>query len=251
MNVRSGSLTLWPLLLLIDCASPLHMERRPAAMTSPTCQISSSSFFQKKMTASDETLFDTLVKAGVSACPLVGAADYFDRNLSKISNRSYLILVDFSRPLNVPRFSILNLTNGTVTATEVSHGLGSDPDLTGNATVFSDKDGSNMSSLGFYLTMDTYNGEYGYSLKLKGLSSTDKSAYAREIVIHPYPIGAGYNVEDCKKEKIAEGRPTSQKYCLPEGALTRGCFGLPRPLAKDIIDEIKGGVLMYVYTESP
>ena len=42
-----------------------------------------------------------------------------------------------------------------------------------------------MSSLGFYRTLQTYNGKHGLSLRLEGLSPTNSNAAEPAIVMHP------------------------------------------------------------------
>jgi hypothetical protein len=100
----------------------------------------------------------------------------------------------------------------------VSHGVNSGKEY---ATDFSNVIGSYKSSLGAYLTEQTYNGYYGYSLIVKGLDKTNSNAKKRKIIFH-----------STKKMKT--------KWSW-------GCFSLPEKNNKKIIDMIKGGCLVYVY----
>ena len=205
------------------------------------------SLYDRSVEGSSQKIFDAFVEQGMPSRELRAAFDYFNAHASQISNQQNLVLVDFSKTLSESRFYILDLTTGKVKKSQVSHGLGSDPDSSGRSVLFSDLNGSNMSSLGFYLTLSPYSGEYGYSLRVRGLSAGNRSALARTIVIHGYPIGPEYDQAACRREKVAAGRPQSQKHCLHDGALTRGCFGLPRSIIRSVVDQLAGGTLIYAF----
>jgi hypothetical protein len=99
------------------------------------------------------------------------------------------------------------------------------------ATEFSNKLSSFESSLGFYVTMNTYNGSNGYSLKLKGCEKgfNDK-ALERNIVLH----GAPY---------------VSNKFIQQNGFLGRsyGCPAVPLEISDKIINTIKDGACLFIY----
>jgi hypothetical protein len=99
------------------------------------------------------------------------------------------------------------------------------------AADFSNQSESLKSSLGFFLTAETYVGENGYSLKLDGLEEgINDNARIREIVIH----GADY---------------VSQKFIDENGRLGRswGCPALPVEFSKEIIDIISEGSCLFIY----
>jgi hypothetical protein len=88
-----------------------------------------------------------------------------------------------------------------------------------------------MSSLGFYLTAETYQGKHGYSLRLDGLEKGfNDNARNRAIVIH----GADYAKEDFIRQTGRLGR-------------SLGCPALPNEIAGDIIDLIKEKSLLFIY----
>jgi len=116
------------------------------------------------------------------------------------------------------------MKSGAVQAVHVAHGSGSDPRNTGRATVFSNEDGSNCSSLGYYLTAETYDGKHGYSCRMDGLSTTNSNVRERAVVIH----GADY-VHD---SDVKQGR-------------SWGCFALAMTMRTSVIDRLKGGSLIY------
>ena len=99
------------------------------------------------------------------------------------------------------------------------------------ATYFSDKNDSNKSSLGFYVTGKTYNGDAGFSLKLHGDERNyNSNAYKRGIVIHT----AEYMDESFLKKNGRFGR-------------SLGCPVLPASIYKDVIETIKEGTLVFAY----
>jgi hypothetical protein len=80
----------------------------------------------------------------------------------RLSNTDLISIVDFSLPSSKKRLFVIDLKNGKVLFnTLVSHGRNSG---TAVATEFSNAPESFKSSLGFYVTGETYRGEHGYSL---------------------------------------------------------------------------------------
>lgn len=139
----------------------------------------------------------------------------------KVTNNKYVVMVDFSKSIDQERLYIVNTRTGKIEMTSiVSHGVNSGKEY---ATDFSNVIDSWKSSLGAYLTEDTYNGYYGYSLIVKGLDKTNSNAKKRKIIFH-----------STKKMKT--------KWSW-------GCFSLPEKNNKKIIDMIKGGCLVYAYAK--
>ena len=149
-----------------------------------------------------------------------------DRN--RIYARDYMGLVDFSKPSNEGRFSVVDLRNGEVETFRVAHGRGSDPDHSGFVERFSNDFGSYASSNGTYTTADYYQGKYGLSMKVRGLDWSNSNAEARAIVIHnawyaePAMIGA-------------------------HGKLGRseGCFAFSRDDQWSVMRKLAGGRMIY------
>lgn len=154
---------------------------------------------------------------------LANTIAYFDQNQSKIANKDYIAVINFKQSSKEKRFYIINMKTGAVTAIHVAHGKGSDPDHDGYATKFSNTSGSNASSLGFYTTAETYDGNHGLSLKLDGRSTTNSNARARAIVIH----GADY----VQEASVIQGR-------------SWGCPAVSMSLRTTIINMLKGGALI-------
>jgi hypothetical protein len=113
--------------------------------------------------------------------------------------------------------------------TFVSHGRNSGTDM---ATEFSNDPNSFKSSLGFYVTGDTYKGEHGYSLRLDGKEKgINDNAQERSIVMH----AADYVNEAVVKAKGYLGR-------------SLGCPAVPPALHKAIINTIKDGTCLFLYS---
>lgn len=155
---------------------------------------------------------------------LKAAVLYYDANLSKIKNKTYLSVIDYSKSSTTKRYFLINMSTGVVVAYHVSHGKGSDSNHDGYAEKFSNVEGSNATSLGYYMTAETYSGSNGYSLRLDGLSSTNSNARSRAVVIH----GADY-VQD---KNVIQGR-------------SWGCPAFSQANKTKIINLIKGGSLIY------
>ena len=144
-------------------------------------------------------------------------------------NKDILTLIDFSKPSTAERMVVLDIRQKRILYTSlVSHGKNSGGNY---ATSFSNENGSHKSSLGFYLTENTYQGRNGYSLILNGLEKgINDLAKQRAIVIH----GASYS---------------DPSVAASSGRLGRsfGCPALPVSVSKPIINTIKNGTLLFIY----
>lgn len=141
-----------------------------------------------------------------------------------------LVIFDVTKLSTQKRFFVIDLKNKKVLYhTLCAHGKGSG----GNkAVTFSNDPGSLATAPGLYLTLGTYSGKHGYSLKLKGLEKgVNDNAESRSIVIH----GADY---------------VSVEFAKKQGRIGRswGCPALPVDVSKEIIDCIKDGTLLYIYS---
>lgn len=143
--------------------------------------------------------------------------------------KELLTLVDFSLPSTKKRLWVLDMKNNEVLYhTYVSHGRNTGGNM---AESFSNLEGSFQSSLGFYLTAETYYGKNGLSLFLDGKEEGfNSNARSRYVVMH----GADYANPD---------------FITRAGRLGRslGCPAVPTELAKDIIGTIKGQSVLFTY----
>lgn len=148
----------------------------------------------------------------------------------RIVKDNIITIADFSLPSYRKRLFVIDLDNYRVLFnTFVAHGVNSGREY---ANEFSNTPSSYKSSLGFYQTLGTYMGEHGYSLKLDGLEKgINDNAHSRAIVIH----AAGYVHESLIRAQGYIGR-------------SWGCPALPEKLHKPIIDKIKNGSCLFIYS---
>ena len=114
----------------------------------------------------------------------------------------------------------------------VAHGRNSGDNM---ATRFSDAMESRQSSLGLFRTSDAYVGHNGYSLRLEGLEPGFNShARDRAIVMH----GARY---------------VDSRLAHAKGRLGRswGCPALREAVARQVIDTIRDGGVIFSYYPDP
>lgn len=141
-----------------------------------------------------------------------------------------LSVVDYTKKSGTPRFWVIDLTKDSVLFHElVAHGKNSGDHFF--ATRFSNKSGSKQSSLGVFLTGNTYLGKHGYSMTLNGVQKgLNDNALRRRVVLH----GAHYVNEHMAKKKGHVGR-------------SFGCLSVRPQVSRKIIDVIKDGSMIFSY----
>lgn len=162
---------------------------------------------------------------------LYGVTGY--RQLSdagKLAKDNLLSILDFTLPSGKKRLFVIDLEAGElVYNTYAAHGKKSGQAL---PTQFSNKTNSNKSSLGFYITGDTYAGKHGESLRLLGEErGINDNALKRGIVMH----SASYVDEDIIEKQGFIGR-------------SQGCPALPTNIYKEVITTIKEGSCLFIYS---
>lgn len=144
-------------------------------------------------------------------------------------SKNLISICDFTQSSKNKRLYIIDLASGKLLFnTLVAHGKNTGEEF---AQSFSNQNSSNKSSLGFYVTKDTYQGQHGLSLKLAGEEpGFNDHAEERSIVMH----GADYVCES---------------FICQAGRLGRsfGCPSVPFELHDKIINTIKGGSCLFVY----
>lgn len=177
----------------------------------------------KELQFTDETLnFEVFEKAFLGFQNL--------KNSGKLEPSAKLLSVcDFSLSSNRKRLWVIDLGEKKILFnTLVAHGKGTGEEF---ATDFSNIENSHQSSMGFYVTEQTYNGDNGYSLRLFGMDrGYNDAALERCIVMH----GAKYVSEDFIKSEKRLGR-------------SWGCPAVPTSLAKPIINTIKNRTCLFIY----
>ena len=151
-------------------------------------------------------------------------------NAGKIQKDNILSILDFSLPSNKKRLFVIDLESEEVLYnTFSSHGKNSGKII---PTDFSNQENSNKSSLGFYVTRETYNGKHGCSLRLEGEEEGfNSNALSRGIVMH----SAAYVNETVAARQGFIGR-------------SQGCPAVPEAVSKSIINTIKNGSCLFIYS---
>lgn len=144
-------------------------------------------------------------------------------------NPDKLVIIDYTKPSSEKRFYVIDfLQKKLIFSSRVAHSKNSGVEV---PIIFSDEPNSYRSSLGFFITLDKYDGKYGVSLRLRGLEKNiNSNAERRAIVLH-----GGEIVED---EYI-------EKYGFAGRSL--GCPVLPRKEIENVIELIKDGTVIFVY----
>src|SRR5262245_47994743 len=158
----------------------------------------------------------------------LGAASCAVRS-GDVKDPGTLTVIDYSKPSSERRLWVFDLKSHELVYEElVAHGQGSGANM---ATAFSNNDESHQTSLGLFVTGDTYSGKNGYSLRLDGLDDgVNDRARDRAIVMHSAPY-------------------VSEAFVKANGRLGRswGCPAISNDIARQMIDRVKGGSLVFAY----
>jgi hypothetical protein len=222
MKLIRNALAIFPALLLMSSISaPVPVNRLPVessrtALTNPI----EDYYTEWNLTAAGLSLdaFNDAIK---------GYNYLKGKNL--LNNTDVITIVDYSKPSSQKRLYVLDMNNGKILFnTLVAHGRNSGLEY---ATDFSNAEESHKTSLGFFITRNTYTGGNGYSLKLQGCEKgINDKAFERAIVVH----GADYATENFLQNNGYLGR-------------SYGCPAVPEKVSKPIIDAIKNGSCMFLY----
>ena len=162
-----------------------------------------------------------------------GMVGYYNlRYEGKLGKKNFLTIIDFTQASTKKRLYAIDLDDKSVKYnTYVAHGKNTGQNM---ATSFSNVPHSNQSSLGFYVTGETYVGSKGYSLRLDGAESKyNGNLRSRAVVIHE----ADYVSESWIKRYGRLGR-------------SQGCPALPKELSREIINTIKDKTAVFAYYSS-
>jgi hypothetical protein len=158
--------------------------------------------------------------------PLELALSYYDRLKGELKRPEYLGVINYHEYSHNPRLFVIDMKSGAVEKMLVAHGEGSDPKDTGYATIFSNTVDSHMSSLGAFITAETYTGKNGLSLRIDGIEKSNSKLRERAVVIH----GSDY------------ANPAFD----PIG-MSWGCPAVSRSEYKGLINRVKSGVLFLAW----
>lgn len=144
-----------------------------------------------------------------------------------------LAVIDYSIASTEPRMWVFDLQRRRLLYAEhVAHGRASGENL---ATEFSNIEGSHQTSLGLFVTDQTYYGANGYSLRMDGLDpGFNDLARQRAIVMH----GAPY---------------VDPVFAREQGRLGRslGCPAVRTEVARPLINHLRHGQLVFAYYPDP
>jgi L,D-transpeptidase catalytic domain len=172
-----------------------------------------------------------LQQYGLSKQAWIYAFKGYERLVRKgsISNPDIITICDFSLSSRKKRLFIIDLKEGGLLVnTYVAHGRKSGAEY---ARKFSNKASSHQSSLGFYITRNTYYGDHGLSLRIEGLDrGFNDNALRRNIVVH----GSEYVGDDFIQGNSFMGR-------------SYGCPAIPAEQTDNIVNTIKNGSCFFIY----
>lgn len=219
------------LTILCGLPTPAHLSNLENPNTANSIEVQLVQF--------DSFIKDIYEQAGLEAAGLTyhvfksGVTGHY--NLIKgervMSHKHILSIIDFRKASYEKRMYVVDLQSKRLLKhTFVAHGKN-----TGliHATNFSNAHNSYQSSLGFYVTDNSYHGDFGYSLRLDGMElDFNNNARDRAIVIH----GADY---------------VGQSFVNRYGRCGRsyGCPAVPLEETHNIINTIKGGNSLFIYKD--
>jgi len=140
-----------------------------------------------------------------------------------------LAVIDYTKPSTERRLWVFDLVHTRVLFEELAaHGKNSGDN---QAVRFSNAPNSLMTSVGAFLTGDTYSGKHGLSLRLQGLEKGfNDNSMERAIVIH----GAAYVSDPIARTKGRIGR-------------SWGCPAVRPEISRRLIETVQGGTLLLAY----
>jgi hypothetical protein len=203
---------------LLSGFTPLPAGNEPATIidANPACLFSNNA----------DQLYESLdlEQKGLSKQAFELAYKGYTRLLKKkMIQPGFLTICDFSQSSRQKRLYLIDIeTNEVLLTTYVAHGRNSGGEY---ATRFSNRPESRQSSLGFYVTEGTYQGDNGLSLRMQGIEpGFNDKAFRRGIVVH----GAQY---------------------IGDGSIGRsfGCPAVPKNECGLIINTIKEGTCLFIY----
>lgn len=153
-------------------------------------------------------------------------------NEGKLKNSGILTIADLSQSSKNKRLYVIDLVHKALLFnTYVAHGKNTGDEF---ARYFSNVTGSYKSSLGFFITREKILGaSVGLSLILEGVErGYNDNALKREIIIH----GADYATENFIRRTGRLGR-------------SFGCPSLPPDLIKPVVETIKNGTCLFIYSK--
>jgi hypothetical protein len=197
-----------------------HTSPSPSSSISST---SNSSWLKEEMNAIESqasNLNQDVLKLSLTA--------YQNAQKKGITKNPKLTIVDYSKPSSERRLWVIDvMTKKVLFNTWVAHGKNS-----GNAisSSFSNQPKSLKSSIGVFVTTETYSGKHGNSLRVQGLESGfNDNAYNRSIVFH----AANY-----VSASIAKAGRLGRSW---------GCWAVSQEIIGSLVNTIKNNSIVVAY----
>ena len=249
-GARSTLLAAAGLTVALATAAVLQGAPQASVPASHETQVAQAGFVPASLPSQLTPVSEPVVEeAAVGVAPvdrierLAGLAPDLDRDVLRLalaardgvrerglaSRSELLTVIDYSKPSSEKRLWVLDLEREELLFHElVAHGKNTGDNL---ARSFSNRNESKQTSLGVFVTGDTYHGGNGYSLRLEGLEpGVNDLARPRAIVMH----GAPY---------------VSEEFAAQHGRIGRswGCPAVSQQVAREMIDTLKGGSVIFSY----
>ncbi len=163
------------------------------------------------------------------------ALEAYDRAVASGDvRRDRLTIIDYELPSWTKRLWVIDVATSTVLHHEwVAHGMGAPAGSGGDfehVRSVSNRRGTRKSSVGLFVTAETYVGRHGRSLRLDGLEpGFNDAARERAIVLH----GADYVTAARARDRLV-GR-------------SWGCPAVRPKIAQRLIDDISDGSVLWIY----
>ena len=224
------------LCVLLSFVTPVSLLRAGQRGGGPASSQGAARRHAEKAAAFSEEVTDLYEEADLKELGLTKQAVayalkgyYYLLEHHKLARTNVLSICDLSQSSRNKRMYVLDLEQKKVLInTYVAHGRNSGTEF---AHSFSNSPSSHKSSLGFYVTEDTYYGNNGLSLKIIGMErGFNDRANGRNIVVH----GSEYVGPDFLRMNHFSGR-------------SYGCPAVPADESEEVIDAIKGGSCLFIY----
>lgn len=150
--------------------------------------------------------------------------------------KPYLYFVDYGLGNRAPRGWVFDMEQRTVVEGPftVAHGRGSSRSRNGAPTSFSNRHGSNATSLGLYLTQETY-----------GFRGTANGRRYHSVGLRMAGLSGGFNDAARSRGVVAHGAPY---VSARDAGRSEGCPALEERRAQRLLPMIADGSLVFLYS---
>jgi len=169
-----------------------------------------------------------------------------------LQNRRYITINDLNKRSDVGRLYVIDMETKEIKVYFSAHGQGGHKGVGendfNNAQYYSNIDDSYASPRGMFLTGPTYVGQYGYSMRLRGLQrEINDNSILRDVVMH------GFKDMNPAVASSSDENPKEALHAWGNVAMSKGCPMLEPERAREVINKIKsndnGPSLYYNYTQ--